>query len=216
MIAWSYTGLSNYETCPFKFKREKIDKAYPFQESEATQWGTKVHKALEERVRDGKPLDKEVAHYEPLAAKLADMEGDKFFERQFCYNSELVPVDWFHPTAWLRAVVDLYIKRGSVIRAVDYKTNAKMKSDFDQLRLFAAVLMMEHPDVDTVEVKYLWLTPMKATSKTYTRDDYETIWREFMERAEKIEQSAMTDNWPKKRNGLCRKWCPVKDCEFSG
>lgn len=216
MIAWSYTGLTTYETCPFKFKREKVDKAYPFQESAATIWGVKVHKAMEERVRDGKPLSAEFIQFEPLAAKLADMEGEKFFEKQFCYNAELVPVDWFAKDAWLRAVVDLYIKRGNVIRAVDYKTNAKMKTDFDQLKLFAAILMMEHPEVDTVEAKYLWLTPMQATSKTFTRADYDSIWGEFLERAEKIERSFISNNFPKKRNGLCRNWCPVKDCEYSG
>lgn len=216
IIAWSYSRLSTFETCPYKFKREALDKAYPFEETAAIAEGNRVHKALEERVRDGKPLtDQGLSHYEPLATKLESFKGTKYFERQFAFNTKLVQVDWFDKRVWLRGAVDYYVKHGNKIKALDYKTG-KQKPGFDQLELFAAMLMTVHPDVDEVDCRYIWLKTMTSTSKTFIRDDLEAIWDKYRARSEAIQVCNQNDVWQKKRNGLCRNWCPVSDCEYNG
>lgn len=45
--AISASALNKYEECPFRYKRESLDKAYPFEESTHSSLGTAVHAILE-------------------------------------------------------------------------------------------------------------------------------------------------------------------------
>ena len=58
--AWSYSSLTNFETCPRQFKLLKIDKVVPFKETEAIRHGNEVHKALELRLKDKTPPARQV------------------------------------------------------------------------------------------------------------------------------------------------------------
>ena len=54
---WSYSALKTYETCPRKYQAEKVTKEVPFTQTDATIYGTELHLAAEEYIRDGKPID---------------------------------------------------------------------------------------------------------------------------------------------------------------
>lgn len=47
VYAVSVSALNSFQECPFRYKREALDKAYPFEESAATVRGTAVHAILE-------------------------------------------------------------------------------------------------------------------------------------------------------------------------
>ena len=86
-IAWSYTALTAYETCPRQFYRTRVKKDVVSEMGEEAKWGDMVHKKLEARLKDGVALPPELAKYEPLVAKLDAAPGETLTElEQFFFD----------------------------------------------------------------------------------------------------------------------------------
>lgn len=94
----------------------------------------------------------------------------------------------------------------------------KPKTDHDQLKLFAAVMLSTYPYLEAVKTGYVWLAHNKVESATIGKNDKSAIWGEFASRVHRMELSLQSGNFPPKPSGLCRAWCPVgkKLCEFCG
>jgi hypothetical protein len=216
--AWSFTALTNFESCPRKFYLTRVAKTVKEPEGEALTWGNEVHKALEGNIRDGAPMPKNMAQWEAIVDKLKSKKGELLAEQQLCLNKNLSPTEWFAKDAWARGVVDVLIKDGKKILALDWKTGKK-KQDHDQLSLFAALLFAHYPHVDKVVTGYVWLTEYGnkdyITTKVFTRSDVSDIWGEFLPRVKRFEIAHAKDEWRPKPSGLCRGWCPCSDCEFN-
>ena len=63
--AWSFSSLKLFETCPRKYQAEKVTKEVPYTETEATVYGTELHKASEDFIRDGTPIPERFAFVRP-------------------------------------------------------------------------------------------------------------------------------------------------------
>ena len=59
--AWSYSSLKLFETCGRKYQAEKVTKEVPYIQNESALYGEQLHKAAEEYIRDGKPIDSRFA-----------------------------------------------------------------------------------------------------------------------------------------------------------
>lgn len=215
MRTWSFSSMSTFCNCPRQYALTYVTPVIPYQETEATKWGTEVHLALEEYGRDGKPLDGKFAAFKPYADKIITLPGEKFFERQFALTRNLTPCGFDDPDAWCRGVIDLGTVDTNRAFVADYKTG-KVRADSDQLKLFAAFIMQHYPDVQSVKTAYLWLAHKKTTVETYTRADLPAIWQHFMVKAARIEKAYESDKWVPRPSGLCRGWCGAtkKHCEF--
>ena len=55
-FTWSYSALKDYENCPKKFYEVRVAQNFVVIPSEKMMYGTEVHKALEDYVKDGKEL----------------------------------------------------------------------------------------------------------------------------------------------------------------
>jgi CRISPR/Cas system-associated exonuclease Cas4 (RecB family) len=215
--AWSYSRLNNYETCPKKFWHESVRKDVPFEESEAMRYGKMVHKALELRVGKGKPLPLHLRYLDKYAKVLAESKGDKLTEQQLAIDSDFNPCSWFAKETWCRAILDLAIVNGTHAVVFDYKTG-KISSDFTQLRLAAVLLMLHMPEIQTVDLAYLWTKDKKITryDVTLTRDDIKRVVLELMPRLKKYEKAHRMESFPARPGYLCKSWCPVKTCPYHG
>ena len=214
--AWSFSSLTSFETCPHKHFRLKVTKDITESESEQMRWGNEVHKALENRVRDGEPLPKGMQKWEPIVSRLLQRKGKPIAEQQLCLNQQLIATDWFGRDSWCRGIVDFMLLDGDKALALDWKTG-KVKTDHDQMMLFAALIFHHYPEVETVHTGYVWLAHgNKLTTKKFRRSDLPEIWEEFLPRVRRYEQAFETGKWQKRTSGLCRAWCPVLDCEHNG
>ena len=214
--AWSFSALNSFETCPHRHYRTRVLKDVRDDQSEALLWGNEVHKALELRIKDDKPLPTTMEKWEPIVAKLLARKGESIAEQKLCLNENLSPTSWFAKDAWCRGVVDYMLVDGKKAVALDWKTG-KPKDDHEQLMLFAALLFHHYPELEVIRTGYVWLAHgSKITSKEFTRADVPQIWEEFLPRVKRLQQAVDADKWPKKPSGLCRAWCPVLDCEFNG
>jgi hypothetical protein len=215
MPSWSYSSLTKFETCARQYAIIKVYKRVKETQGEEMKWGNAVHKMMEERVRDGIALPDNCQKWEPLAKKLENMNGEKFFEQEFSFNELLEPVGWWDETSWCRGKLDFWVKKGSKAIVYDYKTG-KIKKDLEQMRLFAAFVMQAHPEIETVETGYIWLAHAKINVERFTRADLPVIWNDFAHRARRLNMAYDQDKWVPNPSGLCKGWCPVgrTECNF--
>lgn len=210
--AWTYSQLDTYETCPRKFYHLRVLKDVSDPPTEATIWGSRVHEALEHRIKSGTPLPEGMTQWEPLAAKLDALPGEKLCEQKFAVDRAFQPADWSN--AWSRGIADLTVLHGEKAATFDYKTGKRKPTE--QLELYVGYIFAHFPEVTNVETGFIWLKEKKIDKETYTRDDVPKIWDGFTRRVAKLESSYERDKWTPRPSGLCKAWCPVLTCEFNG
>lgn len=213
--AWSFSSLTKYETCPRQYYVVKVLKAVVEPPTVHTEWGVKVHEALEYRVRDKTPLPKDLQQFEHVAAQFDDKRGRVFTELEMALTRNLTPTEWAATDCWYRGIIDVGVDYGKRAVLMDYKTG-KVKSDHDQMNLFAAAYAMLAPEVQEFRTGYIWLAHDKLTRKDISREEVPAIWNDFRGRVNRLQASYDKDKWLPKPSGLCRGWCPVgrEHCEF--
>jgi hypothetical protein len=205
-----------YENCPKRYYHQRVLKEVKDQGGEATIWGERVHKFLEDRLAKATELPQEVARYDPLCQSIVKLAigGELLVEQQLTLNVALEPTSWFSKDAWMRSIVDVLVIRGDEAIMFDWKTG-KRRPDFSQLELFALQVFKHYPEVKRVRTAFVWLKDLSMDHETYTRDNEPELWARLMNKVVRIEKSLETDNWPAKPSGLCN-WCPCKNfCEYS-
>ena len=127
------------------------------------------------------------------------------------------PCDWFAKDTWCRAILDLAIIKGSHAVVIDYKTG-KIRDDFTQLRIAGIMLMLHKPEIQTVELCFLWTKDKKLTrDEAYlTRNDIKIIISDLMPRIKHYEKAHRTESFPARPGYLCKKYCPVTKCAYHG
>lgn len=218
-MAWSYSALDSFETCPRRHNLIKITKQVVEPQSDALAWGSKVHKALELRLVDSVPLPPEMATYEPIAAGIVAKAagGTLQAEQKVALTSSYTPTAFFAKNVWVRGITDFDIEKGKKLFIGDWKTG-KVNVSSGQMRLMAAMGLAARPWVEEVTTAFIWLNSGEVTAEKFTRADAPGIWQTFLPRVQRLESAAVTKDYPPKPSGLCNRWCPVpRDmCEHRG
>lgn len=208
--AWSFSVLSMFEQCRKKYYHLKVAKDIKDGDSSFASEGKEVHDAMFKRVIKGVPLPLPIRHYEKVAAKFADSQGEKHGEMRLCLNNRFEPVDWFAKDAWVRAVVDLLIIRDRTAIIVDWKTG-KIRLDWTQLQLTAAIVSRLMPEIEEFKLVFGWLREGKFDQMTMKKDEMKKVWSDLLPRVQQIETALKTTDFPANESPLC-KWCPVHTC----
>lgn len=214
---WSYSQLSAYEMCPRKWAAETLHKSVKRVEGDQQNYGKDVHAALEKRAKTRTPLPLDLKHHEPNVAGLLNMipGGQVLAEVKIGINREYKPCGFFDDDVWCRGVIDLICHDDQKALIVDWKTG-KIRPDYDQLDLMAALTVCLVPTIEKVVGAFYWLKGRKTSHKIYTPDDTDCIWEGFERRVETFQEAIREQDFPPRQNFLCRKWCPVTGCEHHG
>lgn len=216
--AWSYSSLKQFKTCPRQYHEVRVLKKYPREENDTQRYGTALHLAAEEFVKDGKPLPPEFAFLEPTLAALLRKRGRHLCEHKMGVRADGTACDFFAPDVWSRGVADLLIIDDEDMTAwvFDYKSGSDKYPDTDQLKLMALMVFAHFPVVRQVKGALLFV--LKDTMAKYraSLEDVDAGWWYFRNDVAKLEAAHATGVWNPKQSGLCRKYCPVLDCEMNG
>jgi len=214
--AWSHSSLKDFEGCQRRYHEVKVLKNYPFQETEATIYGNKVHEALEFYVRDGKELPPEFSQFKDIADALIRKPGRKLAEYQMALNPDLKPVEWFAKDVWVRGIADLLILDDDNLTAwvVDYKTGNDKYPDRDQLVLMSIMVFEHFPHIRKVNSALMFIVKNSMVKMQMMREAKDQMWWKYRERTARIEQCYETGVWNPTQTPLC-KWCQVTGCEFN-
>ena len=214
-LAHSYSSIKQFENCPRQYNEVRILKKFKQSETEATLYGTAVHKAFENYIKDGTPLPAQFAQFQRYITPLAALEGDIRCEEKMGIRADFSPCGFFDKDVWFRGVPDFMAINGPkrVARVADYKTGKSSRfADKAQLELMAAMIMSHYPDVDTVKGVLLFVVAGDIIKSEYTRKQLPEILSKWAGRASAIEAAVVHGVWNPRSSALC-KFCPVTTCE---
>lgn len=213
MIKWSYSGLKDYVNCPRQYYEVKVAKNFTKRPTQQMLYGTAVHKALEDYVGEGKPLEKNYERYQPMLDALLTIEGERLPEYRMAINTELEPCTWGAEDYWVRGIVDLLVLGGDTAYIVDYKTGSAKYPDVNQLKLMSLMTYAHFPNVEHIKAGLLFVAHNTFINEVYHRDQSEDLWKDFLPDLERLKLSYDNDKWPENPTPLCG-WCPVTSCQF--
>ena len=214
-LSHSYSSLKLYENCPYRYYHQRIAKTVVDKGGEASQHGERVHKHLEDRLRDKVDLPQELKHIEPLVNSFENLSagGDIFAELEMTLTKDLTPTSWWGEDAWMRSKLDVYIVKNNKSVVADWKTG-KRRPDFFQLELFALQVFAHYQEVQSVTSSFVWIKDMAMDKQTFTRNDTPRLWDKVLGKVQRIEQSVTYEKWPAKPSGLGM-YCPCRNfCEY--
>lgn len=212
-LAHSYSAIKLFENCPLRYYRQRIIKDVQDKGGTASIYGERIHKALEDRLRDGSALPEEAAAYETLCQSIeSNAERDQvFIEKELVLNENLEPTGWWDADAWLRSKLDVLVVKGPKAVVMDWKTG-KRNPDQLQMQIFAVQTFKHFPDVQEVVTSLIWLKSNATDTTMYSRPQANELWGTIISRIRRIHEAEEHGVWPAKPSGLCP-YCPAKhDC----
>ncbi len=216
-LTHSYSAIKQYENCQRQYHQVRILRKFKSQETDATRYGTEVHKALELHVLEDTPIPEQFKQFESYAKTVKRMPGTVECELKLGLRRDFSPCGFFDKDVWFRGVPDvLAINDSGVARVLDYKTGKSSRyADTDQLELMAGMVFAHYPHVQKVKGALLFLVARDVVKADYTRDQFAEIMSKWAGKAARIEAAADTGVWNPRKGPLCR-FCPVSQdaCEF--
>lgn len=231
-LPWSHSALSDFLNCPKQYFHKRIAKDVQDSQGEAALWGDQVHRFFEASILavrgqqaeadevwatlrlQGMDPDESFEVYLPyLTSVLAIPHDDILPERQYAIGKDLKPCDWFSTDVWCRGIIDVLLVNGDRAYALDWKTG-KRKLGNKQLKLFALLVFLHHPEISSVKTGFVWLKEGLSDYETFQRSDEAALWQEFIGDLSRYNAAFKQDMWIPRKSGLCRGWCPVTGCEF--
>lgn len=212
-VKWSFSSLKDFINCPKQYHEVKVKQNFVKKVTEQMLYGTEVHKALEDYVRDGTPLAKNYQRFQPMLDVLRATPGQHYPEHKMALSIEKTPCDFDSSDYWVRGIVDLLVVDENQAYIIDYKTGSNRYPDPKQLKLMALMTFAHFSDVDYIKGGLLFVAHNSFVSEEYERDSVPTLWTVFEPELKRLEYSFVADKWPARPTPLCG-WCPVKTCEF--
>lgn len=217
MTAWSYSSIKTFTQCPRKYHHLKVLKDVKDQQNAAALYGEQAHKAAEDYVAKGTPIEPKFKVMQGIAEVLNAMPGEKFPELKMGIKKVAggyEPSDFKAPDVWWRGIADLVIVDGENAKLVDYKTGKNAKyADTKQLDLLAGALFVLKPEVKVIKSALAFVVSNDFISKTHTadlRDSYLSVFDKDLNALEEAHESGV---WNPVSGPLCG-WCPVSSCEY--
>lgn len=216
--AWSYSSITLFDQCPKKYYHLRVAKDIKEPESEAMLYGTAVHKAAEDFIKDGTPVPEKFSFMQSYLDKLKAIPGEKLCEHKMGLKRTkegMQPCGFFDKEVWFRGIADLLIidREKKEARCIDYKTGKSAKyADPKQLALMASCIFFHFPEIERVRSGLLFVV-----SKDFIPVDFGVKHRhDIFVKLDHIltarDAAYETGVFNPKQNFTCRGWCPVVDC----
>jgi len=219
-IKWSYSSLSTFKQCPKKYYHTKVAKDVVEPMSQAMLYGNRVHKAAEEYVRDGKPIEEAFLYIKEFIDSILDsFKGKVLCEQRLGLTVELKPCKFLDKNVWYRGIVDLLIIDSENKQAliIDYKTGKNAKyADTGQLELMALAVFKHFPEVENIKAGLYFFTKTQLIKVQYNKDSQPDLWAKWLQDISSLENCYENEVWNPKPNFTCARYCSVKSCEHNG
>lgn len=209
--------MKAFETCPKQFYHVNVLKQFPFQETEATRYGTEFHKAAEEFIRDGAPVPEKFAFAAKALEVLRNKPGTKLCEQKLGLTEDLTPCGFFDSNVWFRGIADLIILDGDTASVIDYKTGKSSRyADKGQLELMSLAVFKHYPQVTHVRAGLLFVIANDFIKETYDATTAPILWGKWLTDYGRMRAAFETNVWNPRPSGLCKRHCPVTECPHNG
>lgn len=216
-LSHSYSSIKMYDNCPKRYHHQRILKDVIDPGSEASKNGDRVHSSFENRIKHNTPLTPDLQKHEAICRVLDGLRDAGAIveaERELVIRRDLSTTHWKDPEAWLRSKLDVFAMRKNKAFIIDWKTG-KRRPDFFQLEVSAVQTFLHYPDIDWVDVAFVWLKDNTQDNETYVREDLDRLLKKITDKTNRIEDSLEVGVWQAKPGPLCN-YCPLLNrCEFA-
>jgi len=221
-LPWSYSGLSQFQTCPRQYYAHRVSKEVPFVSTPATEYGIALHSAAELYIKSQTSLPDEFTFIQPYLDRLLDLHGKKYTEFKMAMaikDREFQVCDYWDKSAWYRGIADLIITDTDRERAflVDYKTSrSNQYADTKQMALLAALIFLHFPRVKKVKSMLLFVKAGSVVKSDYEFDDRFKVFAYLNPDLKRLKAAYESDTWNPSPNNFCARWCAVTSCHHNG
>jgi len=216
-FVWSHSSLKTFQQCPKKYYHLKVAKDIVDTPHESAVYGSAVHLAAEEHVRDGKPVPKKYGYMEPILESLTKIEGEKHCEIKLGLTRDLEHCDFSAKNVWWHGIVDLLIvdHDKNLAHMVDYKTSKNARyADPQQLDLMAVAVFAKFPSIQKIKSALLFVVSNEFVRKEHYADKRKQYMQGVMPDLQRLSSAFNSGVWNPVSGPLCR-FCPVKTCEHN-
>jgi hypothetical protein len=193
-----------------KIAKDVVDEA-----GEAAHYGTLVHTAAEEYIRDGVDVPEKFAYMRPILEAFKNIKGEKHCELEMgiaIHKGKFVACKFDAPNYWWHGIADLVIIDGGLAYLADYKTSKNAKyADTKQLDLLAAGVFLHFPHVIEIKSALAFVVSGEFIKKEH-HSFYKTKYLEAMKpELDRLEAALSNKVWNPVSGPLCG-FCPVDTC----
>ena len=223
--AWSYSSINVFAQCPRRWFGEKIQGFKEEEVSEALIFGIKAHKEAELYGKEGTPFSDEFRFMEKFVKPLIESDGRKEYELRLALTSKLEPCGFFDSDCWWRGIADFVSLKPeedpTEAVLVDYKTGKSSQyADIKQLELLSLGLFNTYPSLQVVKgaLVFVVLDKDNVVGSTFKRESMEKYWSYWDKLVADLQFALVQGEvgFPKKKNALCKSFCPVVSCNLNG
>ena len=214
-FAWSYSQLTGFETCGLRYYHYNVAKDVTEPDDSGLREGNRLHKAFENRILHAEPLPFGMGMYENMLTKIVAAPGATLGEQKLAITSSFTPVTFFHKDVWFRTVIDAAKIDATTARIFDWKTG-KVKKDTTQLQLMSAAVFHHDKRIERVKAALVFVAHGQLEREEFVRGDVTEIWSEILPRVKALEHARVTNTFPPKPSGLCKRYCAVRTCAYHG
>lgn len=216
-ITWSFSSLKTFQQCPRKYYHIKVAQDVVDKPHEAALYGSAVHKAAEDHMRDGVPVPPKYGYMGPILDALKNIPGERHCELELGLKEDLSPCAFHAKGVWWHGIIDLLIvdKEKQLAHMVDYKTSKNARyADTKQLDYMAVAVFAHFPEITHIKSALLFVVSNDIVKKSHEV----SLKREYIQPAvvdlDRLQKAKETGVWNPIRGPLCR-FCPVKTCEHN-
>lgn len=215
---WSYSSISTFQQCPQKYYRLRVKRDIVEPPQEHLLYGTAVHTAAEEYVRDGTPIPEKFAFIKKHLDALSNIKGTKYCEYEMGLTKNLDACRFDSKDVWWRGIADLIIINGDKCHLVDYKTSKSSKyADTKQLELLSLAIFKHFPEVKKVKAGLLFLVAEDFVTRDFENDEGKgKAWLYWLDATHSLEACLEKNVWNPRPNFTCKNFCAVTDCIHNG
>jgi hypothetical protein len=212
---WSHSALEDFINCPRSYYAKRVEKRFPYEPGPEALYGIEVHKHFEDRLRHGVALPEGLREHEEYLARLEALPGIGEAEQDIALNRSGKACGYWDPDVWYRGKVDYLKVNGDHARVYDWKTG-KQHQKLMQLHEYILWVFACHPEVMKVYAEFYWTKHRTVTGITLARDSVPALWAMIIPDLRQMLEAYQSDIWQPRQSGLCKRHCPVTDCEFNG
>lgn len=216
-MVWSFSSLKTFQQCPKKYYHLREAKDVVDKPHESALYGSAVHKAAEEHVRDGVPIPKKYGYMEPILESLTQIPGERHCELELGLTEDLRPCKFRAPDVWWHGIIDLLIVDESKHLAymVDYKTGKSARfADTKQLDYMAVAVFAHFSAVTKIKSALLFVVSNEFVRKEHEAASKDEYIKSAITDIDRLKKAKETGVWNAVTGPLC-KFCPVKQCEHN-
>lgn len=213
-FVWSFSGLKTFQQCPKKYYHLKVAQDIKDVPHVAALYGSDVHKAAENHIKNDTPVPKKYDYMVPILESLKKIPGERFCELEIGLTESLGACAFRAPDVWWHGIVDLLIvnRDTGLAHMVDYKTSKSSRyADMKQLDLMAVGVFAHFPEITRIKSALLFVVSNEMVHKEHHADRGKEYIDGVAGDLDRMSKALSTNVWNPVAGPLCR-FCPVLSC----